>query len=330
MSLAPLANLRQSVSDWIFRAKSPESPPVTLVQRRIFILPTRQGYVFALTVLILLLSSINYSLSLGFTLTFLLASMAGVAMLHTWRNLAHLRLRPGRCDPVFAGETARFNVSVETPSQTRFSIALRRRGGSPGSIAWDDEPVYADIAAAEMASLSLGVNATRRGVAQCGRLEVFTRYPLGFFHAWSYVDFGLTVLVYPRPDPMAGTPPAQSRSASEEGIPIAGDEEFNMLRAYRPGDTPKQIAWKALAREQGLLTKEFSATASSELWLDWDEARAPDIEARLSILGHWVVQAESFGQSYGLRLPGKEIPPGRGEAHRTRCLEALALFEAPR
>jgi len=321
VSAAPLANLRQSISDWIFRASVPETPPVTLVQRRIFILPTRHGYVFAFTVLILLLASINYALSLGFTLTFLLASMAGVAMLHTWRNLAHLRLRPGRCDAVFAGQTAHFVVSVETPSQTRYSIGVRRRG---------DEPVYADVSADEMASISLALTDTHRGIARCGRLEVFTRYPLGFFHAWSYVDFGLTVLVYPRPDPLAGTPPAQSRSASEEGIPIAGDEEFNMLRAYRPGDTPKQIAWKALAREQGLLTKEFNATASSELWLDWNESRAPSVEGRLSILCHWVIQAESFGQSYGLRIPGREIAPGRGEAHRARCLEALAMFEAPR
>lgn len=313
-----LANLRQSVSDWIFRARAPETPPVTLVQRRIFILPTRQGYLFAFTLLLLLLASINYALSLGFTLTFLLASMAGVALLHTWRNLAHLRLRPGRCDPVFAGETAHFAVNVETPSQSRFSIALRRAG---------EEPVYADIRAAETAALAIPVNATRRGVLRCGRLEIFTRYPLGLFHAWSYVDFGLTVLVYPRPDPRAGTPPAQSRSLSEEGIPVPGDEEFNMLRAYRPGDTPKQIAWKALAREQGLLTKEFSATASSELWLDWSEARAADIEARLSILCQWVLQAEDFGQAYGLRLPGHDIPPSRGEAHRTRCLEALALFD---
>src|SRR6185436_19218316 len=110
----------------------------TLVQRRIFILPTRQGYFFAFTVLVLLMASINYALSLGFTLTFLLASMAGVAMLHTWRNLAHLKLRPGRCEPVFAGEVAHFNVSVETPSQTRFSIAMKRR---------DDEPAYSDVMA---------------------------------------------------------------------------------------------------------------------------------------------------------------------------------------
>ena len=318
---ASLANFRQSVSDWIFRAQVPEAPPVTLGQRRIFILPSKQGYGFGATLAVLLVASINYALSLGFVLTFTLASMAGVAMLHTWRNLAYLKLRPGRSDPVFAGETARFTVSVETPSQARFSIAMRRRDG---------EPVYADVIPGETAAIALPVSASHRGLVSCGRMEVFTRYPVGLFHAWSYVDFGLALLVYPRPDPMAGTPPAQSKSYNEEGIPVAGDEEFNMLRAYRAGDPPRQIAWKALAREQGLLTKEFNATASSELWLDWEDARAGDLEARLSILCHWVLQAENFGQSYGLRLPGREIAPSRGEAHRARCLEALALFENPR
>jgi len=312
-----IANLRQSISDWIFRARVPETPPVTLVQRRIFILPTREGYTFAATVLLLLVASINYALALGFALTFTLVGMAGVAMLHTWRNLAHLKLRPGRCDPVFAGETAQFAITVETPSTTRFSIAVRRR---------DEEAVYADVAPHGMAAVSVPVVAQRRGLLRCGRLEIFTRYPVGLFHAWSYIDFDLRAIVYPRPDPAAGAPPLHSRSDAEEGIPVAGDEEFNLLRAYRPGDAPKLIAWKALAREQGLLTKEFSAMASSELWLDWNEARAPDVEARLSVLAQWVIQAERFGQSYGLRIPGVSIPPARGEAHRTRCLEALALF----
>lgn len=315
-----LADLRQSISDWIFRASVPETPPVTLVQRRIFILPTRQGYVFAFTMLLLLLASINYTLSLGFVLTFLLASMAGVAMLHTWRNLAHLRLRPGRCDPVFAGENAHFGVTLETPSLTRFSIAVRRRGG---------DEVYADIVVGEPATLALPCATTRRGRARCGRLEVFTRYPLGLFHAWSYVDFDLSVVVYPRPDPLAGSPPSLTRGVTEEGIPIPGDDEFNMLRSYRPGDAPKLIAWKALAREQGLLTKEFSASASSELWLDWNDAPGGDVEARLAALAHWVLQADQYGQGYGLRLPGRVIAPDRGEAHRARCLEALALFEGP-
>ena len=311
------ADLRQSISDWIFRASVPETPPVTLVQRRIFILPTRQGYTFGFTTLVLLIASINYALSLGFVLTFTLMSMAGVAMLHTWRNLAHLKLRPGRCDPVFAGQTAHFGVNVETPAQTRFSVAVRRT---------DEQPVYADVSVAETASIALPVVAAKRGVMRCGRLEIFTRYPIGLFHAWSYVDFDLRVVVYPRPDPSAGMPPAHSRSLTEEGIPVPGDEEFHMLRPYRPGDAPKLIAWKALAREQELLTKEFSAMASSELWIDWEEARAVDVEARLAMLCHWVMVADRFGQSYGLRLPGLAIAPSRGDAHRTRCLEALALF----
>ncbi len=315
-----LANLRQSISDWIFRAAVPEAPPVTLVQRRIFILPTRQGYFFAFTLLLLLLASINYTLSLGFALTFLLAAMGAVAMLHTWRNLAHLRLRPGRRDPVFAGETAHFGVNIETPARTRYAVAIRRRG---------EEPRFADVESGEPASLSIPVAAARRGRVLCGRVEIFTRYPVGLFHAWSYFDFGQQVIVYPRPDPRAGPPPTDSAGDATEGIPVAGDEEFHMLRPYRPGDPPRQIAWKALARGEGLLSKEFSATASSELWLDWNAVPAADTEARLAALAHWVLESERHGQAYGLRIPGTTIAPGRGEAHRARCLEALALFGNP-
>ena len=310
------ANLRQSIADWIFRARTPESPPVTLVQRRIFILPTKQGYAFALVLLVLLLASINYALSLGFILTFLLAAMGGVAMLHTWRNLAHLKLRPGRCDAVFAGDTAHFRVVLESPSRERFAVAIRRR---------DEDPVFADVGLAEPAIVSLAVPAPRRGRLRCGRLEIFTRYPVGLFHAWSYFDFGLSAIVYPRPDPTAGLPPTQTMAGDEDGIPVPGDEDFALLRAYHPGDPPRQIAWKALARTDDLLTKEFQATASAELWLDWIDARAPDPEARLSVLAHWVIETERLGQSYGLRLPGVSIAPGRGDAHRARCLEALAL-----
>jgi uncharacterized protein (DUF58 family) len=79
------------------------------------------------------------------------------------------------------------------------------------------------------------------------------------------------------------------------------------------------------------MSKEFQASASRELWLDWLEVPAPDPEARLSVLAHWVIECERLGQSYGLRLPGTVIPPARGEGHRTRCLEALALHgEEPR
>jgi uncharacterized protein (DUF58 family) len=311
-----LADLRQSIADWIFRARFPEAAPVTLVQRRIFILPSKEGYVFALVLLVLLIASINYALSLGFLLTFLLAAMGSVAMLHTWRNLAHLKLRPGRCESVFAGDTAQFAVVVESPVRERFAVAFRRR---------DEDPVFADIPEREAATVPIPVKATRRGRLKCGRVEIYTRYPVGLFHAWSYFDFGQAAIVYPRPDPSAGPPPMQSQSESGEGVPIPGEDDFHHLRDYRPGDPLRHVAWKALARGDQLLTKEFHATASGELWLDWNDARAADPETRIAFLAHWVIECERIGQRYGLRLPGTTIPPGRGEDHRARCLEALAL-----
>ena len=112
-------------------------------------------------------------------------------------------------------------------------------------------------------------------------------------------------------------------------IPIRGDEEFQSLRAYKPGDTPRQIAWKALARGQGLLVKEFGATASSDLWLDFELLQGLPVEERLSKLTWWVMEAERAQIPYGLRLPGLSQPPLTGARHRDACLEALALYGLP-
>jgi uncharacterized protein (DUF58 family) len=312
--------LRQRISDWIFPAKRPESAPVVLVQRRIFILPTRTGYFFAFVLGLLLIASINYSLQLGFMLTFLLAGMGSIGMFHTWSNLARLTVSPGKVEAVHAGETALFSLVFSNPSVARFSIGLKRAGFGGGA------PVYGDVGEQSHVIIDLPVLAEKRGVLRCGRLEIFTEYPLGLFHAWSYVDFGLSALVYPKPDAGAGALPFDMHTVGEGNMPIKGDEEFQSLRAYKPGDTPRQIAWKALAREQGLLVKEFGATASADLWLDFDALNDLPTEHRLQRLTWWILEANRQQVPYGLKLPGHSFPPMMGTIHRDRCLEALALF----
>jgi uncharacterized protein (DUF58 family) len=65
------------------------------------------------------------------------------------------------------------------------------------------------------------------------------------------------------------------------------------------------------------------------LWLDWRLLPvAAGLEQRLSQLAGWVLAAERAGAFYGLRLPGLEMAPGRGDAHAGACLQALALYEA--
>jgi len=222
-------NLRQKISDWIFRARSPETAPVVLVQRRIFIIPSRTGYFFAFVLLLLLIASINYSLSLGFILTFLLAGMGGISMLHTFRNLAQLSVSPGKVEPVFSGETAHFSLVLANANIPRFAVGVKRIRLR------DAEPSFDDIKKHSSTTYLVPMVAARRGYTACGRLEIFTEYPVGLFHAWSYVDFGMRCLTYPKPDAGAGALPAQAHAGGDGNVPVRGDEEFQSLRAKLPG-----------------------------------------------------------------------------------------------
>lgn len=317
-----IQGLKRFIDDWLLNRQEPEAGAVTLTQRRIFILPTRYGIGFLGMLAVMLVGSVNYGLSLGFVLTFLLGSMAIVSMLHAYRNLAELRVSLARAEPVFAGETARFPLYLENPSrQERFSVGLARR---------HEEQAFADIGTGGDAMLALQVPAARRGLVAAGRFTLFTRFPIGLFYVWSSVELPAACLVYPRPD--EAPLPLRARHAdpgeATAGL-AAGNDDFAGLKPYQPGDSPRRIAWKAVARGQALLTKQFSGHTTEELWLDWAELPAPlDVEARLSRLAGWVLQADRMGVPYGLRLPGQLFSPGAGEQQRQRCLEALARFDA--
>jgi uncharacterized protein (DUF58 family) len=75
------------------------------------------------------------------------------------------------------------------------------------------------------------------------------------------------------------------------------------------------------------MVKQFQETMDREFWLDWDELAELDVEARLSQLARWVLEAEGRHLSYGLRLPGTRIAPSRGPTHQHACLKALALHD---
>jgi uncharacterized protein (DUF58 family) len=297
---------------------APEAGPVVLSQRRVYILPTRHGYMFGATLLLMLIGSINYSLSLGFMLTFLLGGMGLVSILHTYRNLAHLAISAGRVEPAFAGESVRFHLHLDNPSPFD-RVSVEARCGAAASLA--------DIPARGTADLALALPTQRRGWHRLPRVTVETRYPIGLLRAWSYVQPDARALVYPRPADTALPAPAAVPERGDAVAASSGTEDYGGLRPYQPGDSPRHIAWKAVAREDLLLTKVFVGRGASELWLDWASFPAQaDAETRLSWLTRQVLLAEDANVVYGLRLPGAEFAPALGEAHRDACLKALALF----
>jgi uncharacterized protein (DUF58 family) len=311
-----LATLRQRFRDWALR-RAVETGTLVLNQRRIYILPTRQGFGFAFVLVLMLLGDINYNLSLGYVLTFLLATTGGISVLYAFRNMAQLEIHAGHVEPVFAGEQAHFVFHFNNPGALdRHQIHLHDDDGH--------RTVF-DLPAQRSTPVELAIPAPQRGWLDSGRLTLHTEFPLGLFHAWSYMHFDVRCLVYPRPAPAHPLPPASAQSGTGKVI-VRGDEDFSGLRSYVAGDAMPRIAWKALAREQGLQVKQFSALEGQELWLDW--SLLPDIaqERKLELLTRWVLDADARGLRYGLRLPDGEIVPQHGSSHRAECLRRLALF----
>jgi len=299
------------------RGSGAEPGPIRLDRRRVYILPTRQGLLFGAVLLAILLGAINYDNALAFALVFLLAGLGVVSILHTWRNLQGLCVEAGRCPAVFAGEQARFPIGLRNDTgETRPALTLRLPDGTetmldvPSGLHWAE----------------LSLPAPQRGRLALGRFTVATRFPLGLLRAWSPLELSMDCLVYPAPAPQRGLPPAQPGAASGGSEHGQGHDDFTALRPYHAGDSLRHVHWKAVAREQGMYTKQFAGEQAQELWLSWELLPGLATEARLSRLCRWVLEADAAGLSYGLRLPDRNIAPGFGPSQRRRCLEALALY----
>lgn len=296
--------------------------PATLHRRNIYVLPTRFGLLFIVVLGAMLLGSLNYNNNLGFLLTFLLGGMTFVSILYTVRNLSGLAVLSVRSRPVFAGETAAFKFVVRGPAPVRPAVRFNFQ---------ETPEVVQDLPAGTDAVVVLKRAAPARGILRPGLLIVSSWYPMGLFRAWARLNLPAECLVYPRPlaGPLTLTD-GPSQTGEEGTRPMGpGAEDFQGLRPYQPGDPLQHISWKTYSQGQGLFTKRFTAQRGAAVQLDWARLRDRDPEDRLSRLCHMVLDAHRRHLLYGLRLPGVEVAPDWGEAHKHECLRALARYGRP-
>jgi uncharacterized protein (DUF58 family) len=318
-----LARLRHRLNAWIATRTPRVTGPWRIDRRRVYIVPTRYGYGFAVLLLVMLLGAMNYSNSMAFALTFLLAGIGLLAMHDTHGNLVNLTVAAGVAEPVHVGEPARYALRIDNPSRSgRYAIAA----------AWQDATVEGrvDVAAGDSGSTVLSLPTTRRGWLPAPRFSVETEFPLGLFHAWTWVELDLACLVYPAPAAPGLAPPAGGGGDGGRHGARPGPEEFAGLRSYQPGDPLRAIDWKSLARQPPAAAapqvKQFVDPEADPLWLDWQALPVNwDLERRLSQLTRWVLDADAAGRAVGLRLPGVALEPALGDRHRHACLRALAL-----
>jgi len=299
---------------------------ITLTRRRIYIIPSRHGIMFGVFLFVMLLGSMNYNNSMGFMLTFLLSAMTLVSILHTYRNMAALCIEPAQPEPVFAGENAHFPLwfdNQQQPKRHALNVRVHPKKQKPSTA------VLCDVEENQLHCLLVPMKAQQRGHLPLARLNLSTEFPLGLFHAWTYLEFPhIQALVYPHPigeQPVPQGLPEHEKHSQEKGQ--RGDD-FAGYRDYHLGDSPRHVDWKVVAREQGWQVKQFGGEEGlSSLWFTWADVSHLDTETALSQLCRWILLADTQNLRYGLRIPGFEQPPEQGEAHKRACLQALALFK---
>ncbi|MEX2488233.1 MAG: DUF58 domain-containing protein [Pseudomonadales bacterium] len=296
----------------------PASRSVTLDQRKIFILPTREGLYFLVLIVFMIVAAINYQNSLSYAIAFLLGSLFMVSMLHTYRNLSGLTIEAGAAKPAFATEDAEVSVTLKRYGARTYEALM---------LGWNPALLQGtDLISDEEVKLKLFFATTKRGLVNPGRLLLQTYYPVGLFRAWSWVDLDITTIVYPQPVFAGELPVGVSTSNEGELLQRDGADDFFGLREYQSGDPLRHVAWKSYARTDELMLKQYAAFVDRRVLLDWDHFQGLDTESRLSRLCYWVIKLSNGNDEYGLHLPGLTIDPSRGAEHREEVLKALALF----
>lgn len=294
------------------RLKRVEPLPVRLDRHRIYVLPTRFGLMLSALLLVMLLGALNYNNNPAMLLTCLFAAAAYQSVFAAFATLNHLQVAALRAQPGHAGADLEFSIHFHIAARPRHSLRLR---AAESEIAFD---LDTDGAA------TLRIPAPRRGWQRPGRLRLCSGYPFGLFEVWSWLNPDFAALVYPRLEP--NPPPLPRHGAqSQQQVERRGGDELAALRSYQTGDPPRNIAWKASARRDELLVKEFETPLGNEIVLDYAALRGLAHEDRLSRLAAWVCIAESRRVPYALRLPQTRLDAGLGAEHRHACLRALAL-----
>lgn len=318
----PIGMLKDRFAQF-FLNRLPPRDTMTLTQRTVYILPTRPGWTMALTLLVLLIASINYQLNLGYVLTFLLAGSAlvGMHVCHgTLRGLTLQLLAPEAC---FAGGNANLDIHlVSRRKSIRHGIGLAVWGS--GQWSWTDVPAQG------VARMQVAFSAVQRGVHQVPALTAETKFPLGTFRVWTVWRPAAQLMVYPAPE--AHPPPLPAGEPRGGGAATTRRQstgEFDGVRAYRRGDPLKTVVWKKAAKSEELVSRDTQQMQRFELWLDLAQTgafagHAASLEQRISRLCAWVLAADKQNLQYGLRLGTLEIAPSSGEAHKRACLQALA------
>ncbi len=108
-----------------------------------------------------------------------------------------------------------------------------------------------------------------------------------------------------------------------EGLPAADlsrdDVSFHALLEYQPGDDLRHVHWRSTARTGTMMVRQYEETRRSHFVIGLsrssaDYATADDFELAISAAGSIGLRALRDSQRVDMRVQGRDLPSGTGQA----------------
>jgi uncharacterized protein (DUF58 family) len=289
---------------------------------------TRTGGLFTGGALLVGIAATNTSNNL---LILLLGAMLGIIAVSGWLSERVIRSASVTRDPVRSG-------SVGAPIRLGYRVA--HRGGLFPTVALEiQEEGLPGIAflpylpQGGIARVSTESTFTRRGVYPLSALTLRTGFPFGLFQKARDLEIPGEIVVFPRTDRPVREATVASRKRPTYGVrPVnaaGGRGEYRGLRAYRPGDDPRDIHWRSTARLGSPVMREYEHEGGPGVWicLDLDYPPGDRAEEAVEIAAALAARAHGAKRPFGLATPQGTVPAGAGPGQLDAVLEALARVD---
>ncbi|MCW8130930.1 MAG: DUF58 domain-containing protein [Planctomycetota bacterium] len=198
------------------------------------------------------------------------------------------------------------------------------------------------LARGERARARMGLVCRKRGIHKIPGFKVETDFPFGIFRNYHFQKEDATLLVYPAFTPLARLDMPSGRRYQPGGVALAsmlGDStEFIGDREFREGDNVRDIDWRATARLNKLIVREFREEYFVRVAIVLDThvprkaraSRRDNFERGVSVcaaVGDYLARQDYIVDIFAAGPNLYHLTAGRGLAYLDQILDILACVE---
>ena len=278
--------------------------------RRVFVLPTRHGFMVALAILGVFAIAVRIQNNMLLLMAVALFVLFMLSLLWAGQNLQGLRLAASSDGTLVAGEASVLGVRLETRKPV-FDIRIDAGEGA--------RPVAASTHAPDH---MLTFTPSARGRQHLPLVRLETRFPFGLARAWAWIS-PAEVLVAPQPD--FATARLLIAPNATRGLASGSEEDgADSLQDWTPGTPESRISWKRYAATDRLMEKTGDASGGAVLVISYETVAHLGHERALSAMCGAVLRASRAGRPFHFQLGAMQLRHVNPQA-AGGVLDALAL-----